>query len=173
MTSESVGAVEAIFTSPEAGGVAVTHHTVEAIAGAGLAGDRYADGAGTFSDRPGGGRQLTLVAAEALEAMAVEDGIALTGADARRNLVTRGVDLDALLGQRFRIGPVECVAVRDCPPCQTLQERTVAGVLRAMAGRGGIRADILTSGPITVGDAIEPLGPARPPDEADATEQPA
>lgn len=150
----AAGVVEAIFTAPAAGVPCLARHTVRTIPGGGLEGDRYAAGEGTFSGTPGAGRQLTLIAAEVLEALAVEEGIALTGADARRNLVTRGVDLDALLGSRFRIGTVECVAVRDCPPCKTLQERTQPGVLEALAGRGGIRADILTQGSISVGDAI-------------------
>lgn len=152
--------MEAIFTAAGAGATCVAHHRVEAVAGRGLEGDRYATGGGTFSDRPGAGRQLTLIAAEVLEALAVEDGIALSGADARRNIVTRGVDLSGLLGHRFRIGGVECVGVRECPPCQTLQERTEPGVLRALAGRGGLRADIVTGGPIAVGDPIAVLQPA-------------
>lgn len=157
MSEASPGSVESLFVAPAAGAPCVAQHRVRAIPGAGLEGDRYTAGIGTFSDTPGEGRQLTLIAAEALEALAVEDGIALTGADARRNVVTRGVDLGALLGRRFRIGEVECIAVRECPPCQTLQERTQEGLLRALAGRGGLRADIVSEGHIALGDPVVAL----------------
>lgn len=154
MTDHRPGTVEAIFVAAKAGAPCVAHHSVLATPGLGLAGDRYAAGEGTFSDTPGDGRQLTLIAAEALESVAIEHGIALTGADARRNIVTRGVDLHGLLGARFRIGSIECVGVRECPPCKTLEGYTTPGVMKALAGRGGLRADILTEGTIAVGDEV-------------------
>jgi MOSC domain-containing protein YiiM len=123
----------------------------QAIAGRGLLGDRYADGAGTFSPSGGRGRDLTLVAAEVLEDVGLEP------VEARRNLIVRGVDLDALRGRRFRVGAVECLGQRRCEPCAHLERLTRPGVLRALAHRGGLRADILRGGDLRVGDPVEAL----------------
>ncbi|HEX2410459.1 MAG TPA: MOSC domain-containing protein [Solirubrobacteraceae bacterium] len=94
------------------------------------------------------------LAAEALEALAAESGIALDPADARRNVVTRGVDLNALAGRRFAIGEVEIVGRRWCEPCAVLQRLTAPGVLRGLVHRGGLRADIVRGGVIRRGDEI-------------------
>ena len=69
-------------------------------------------------------------------------------------MVTRGLDLNSLPGLRFRIGAVECLAQRLAEPCSWLQRTTPAGTLRGLVHRGGLRADILTSGEIAVGDSI-------------------
>ena len=119
--------------------------------GRGLEGDRYFDGKGTFSHWRGSGRALTLVEAEAL------DDVGLDWAAARRNVVTRGVGLNDLVGKRFRIGDVECAGRRLCEPCRHLEQLTEDGMLRALAGRGGLRADVLTSGEIRVGDSLAEL----------------
>jgi MOSC domain-containing protein YiiM len=129
----------------------------DARAGRGLAGDRYFDAAGTFSNVHARGHDLTLVAAEMLDAVEVAGG-PLTPEDARRNVVTRGIDLDALVGRRFRIGDVECFGQRLCEPCAHL-ERLAArdgkpGTLRALIHRGGLRADIVCDGEIAVGDEV-------------------
>ena len=77
--------------------------------------------------------------------------------DARRNVVTRGVDLNALAGRRFAIGEVEIAGRRWCEPCAVLQRLTTPGVLRGLVHRGGLRADILGGGTIARGDAVRPL----------------
>lgn len=125
-----------------------------AVAGRGLAGDRYFDGTGFFFSEGKRGQDLTLIEAEALEALANETGIALSAAAARRNIVTRGIRLNDLVGRRFRIGEVECIGMRLCPPCAHLQEVTAPGVLRGLVHRGGLRADIVAGGEIAVGVAI-------------------
>jgi MOSC domain-containing protein YiiM len=134
---------------------------VSAVAGRGLEGDRYFAGVGTFSANPGDGRELTLIEAEALEALQAEHGIALDAGQTGRNIVTRGVALNELVGRHFEVGPVACVGRRLCDPCRTLERRTVQGVLRGLAGRGGLRADIVVGGEIAVGDVVEapPAGP--------------
>ncbi|HEX4107165.1 MAG TPA: MOSC domain-containing protein [Solirubrobacteraceae bacterium] len=148
------GVVEVIAITEEGSAAMRTVETVRAIAGRGLEGDRYAAGRGTFSPRPGSGRNVTLIAAEALE----ESGAALaTPQDARRNLVVRGIDLDALLDRQFRVGEVRCRGRRRCEPCTHLQRLTADGVLRALVHRGGLRADVLSDGAISVGDVIEAL----------------
>ncbi|MBI3993499.1 MAG: MOSC domain-containing protein [Candidatus Lambdaproteobacteria bacterium] len=127
---------------------------VEAITGRGLAGDRYLRGTGTYSQRPGTGRQVTMIEAETLQALADEHGIALSGAEARRNIVTRGVRLDGLIGATFRVGGATLRGMRPCEPCAYLQELTGKPVLAPLTHRGGLRADILVGGAIRVGDAI-------------------
>lgn len=149
----ATGAVELIAVAPAAGAPMQVVPDARAIPGHGLAGDRYADGAGTFSDAGGRGHDLTLVDTEALEAVA-KAGVALAPQDARRNLVTRGIALDDLIGRRFRVGEVECVGRRRCEPCAHLQRLTHPGVLRALAHRGGLRADVLSGGTIRVGDRV-------------------
>ncbi|MBW3537445.1 MAG: MOSC domain-containing protein, partial [Actinobacteria bacterium] len=77
--------------------------------------------------------------------------------ESRRQIETRGVDLDALIGRRFRVGDVECLGIRVCAPCKGLQEMTGKPVLQGLKGKGGLRADIVTTGIIRVGDAVEAL----------------
>jgi len=76
-------------------------------------------------------------------------------AEARRNVVTRGIDLNALVGRRFRIGDVECLGQRLCEPCAHLERLTSKGVLRGLIHRGGLRADVLTGGQVTTGAVLE------------------
>src|SRR4051812_46285573 len=90
-------------------------------AGIGFDGDRYATGRGHFSSMPGTGRALTLIEAEALEVLRDRFGIALQPGEARRNVTTRGVALNALVGRRFRIGSVLCEGTRLCEPCTYLE----------------------------------------------------
>lgn len=127
-----------------------------ALPGRGLEGDRYAAGAGTFTPRSERlrGYDLTLIEAEVLEALAA-DGVGLAPAEARRNLVTRGVDLNALVGREFRIGSVRAFGQRLCEPCVHLERLTRPGVVAALAHRGGLRADLLSGGEIRVGDRVE------------------
>ena len=142
--------------------------TARAIPGRGLDGDRYANGAGTFTPRSGHsvGYDLTLIEAEVLDELTLTDGHRLGYAEARRNIVTRGIDLNTLVGQRFRVGDVECVGRRLCEPCAHLERLThKKGVLRKLIHRGGLRADILTAGSITVGATIESLERHQPGDQ--------
>jgi hypothetical protein len=147
----AMGTVTAIVLAPAAEAPLRRVERARAIAGRGLQGDRYADGAGTFSPGGGRGHDLTLVAAEVLE------DAGLDPVEARRNLVVRGVELDALRGRRFRVGAVECLGQRRCEPCAHLERLTRPGVLRALAHRGGLRADILRGGDLRVGDRVEAL----------------
>jgi MOSC domain-containing protein YiiM len=128
-----------------------------ARAGRGLEGDRYFDGAGTFSNPDAGGNDLTLVAAEVLDALELPSGNRLAYEDARRNVVTRGIDLNALVGRRFRIGDVECVGRRLCEPCAHLERLTERGTLRALVHKGGLRADVLSDGVVEAGAEVRPV----------------
>jgi MOSC domain-containing protein YiiM len=117
--------------------------SVQAVAGCGLEGDRHFRPGG---QRPGGA--LTLIEAEVLE------DAGLTGAQSRRQVVTRGVRLNDLVGRRFSVGEVECIGVELCEPCRHLQSLTRPGIIDELVHRAGLNADILTSGTISVGDQI-------------------
>lgn len=149
-SSPGTGSVAALLIAPDAEAPLRRVDEVEAIAGSGLAGDRYADGRGTF--RGARGYQLTLVASEQLEA------VGMTWEDARRNVVTTGIDLNALVGTSFVIGDVECIGRRLAEPCSHL-ERVVGrtGLLRPLVHRAGLRADIVSGGTVHVGDPVRAL----------------
>ena len=123
--------------------------SVRAVAGRGLEGNRH------FYDDAPPGRALTLIASEALAEGQAESGVELGAAESRRNVLTSGIDLNALVGERFRVGDVECVGVELCEPCTTLERLTRPGVIKAYVHRSGLNADILTDGTISVGDAVE------------------
>ena len=91
--------------------------------------------------------------------VALRQGVGLAPAEARRNLVVRGIELDGLIGKRFRVGEVECLGQRRCEPCAHLERLTRPGVLRGLVHRGGLRADVLSGGEIRPGDRIEALDP--------------
>jgi len=129
---------------------------VRVVPGKGLEGDRYFRGEGSFSKNPGGGRQVTLVATEMLELLRSEHGIALPASETRRNLVTKGVSLNDLVGQVFQVGSVRMKGVRLAEPCNHLERLTQTGVLKGLVHRAGLRADILDEGVLRVGDPIIP-----------------
>jgi MOSC domain-containing protein YiiM len=136
-----MGTVEGITLVLDTTGATRVVETVTAEPGRGLEGDYHGD--------------LTLVAAEALERLEEDTGIALTGEQTRRNVLTRGIDLNALVGQRFTVGDVEAVGVELAEPCTKLQRISgEPGVLRGLVHRGGLRADLVSGGTISVGDAV-------------------
>ena len=122
--------------------------SVRVVSGCGLEGDRHYRPDG---QRPGGA--ITLIEAEVLE------DVGLTGPESRRQVVVRGVRLNDLVGRRFRVGEIECEGVELCEPCLHLQSLTRPGIIEDLKHRGGLNADLLTSGTISVGDPVT-LGPA-------------
>jgi hypothetical protein len=145
----SVGTVEGIFTAPSAGEPARPTEQVRALAGRGLAGDRHTDGKGTFpSGMPGSA--LTLIEAEVCESFDPP----LAADEHRRNLLTRGIDLNSLVGHEFQVGSVRCRGMRLCEPCRVVDGYASRPVLRALVHRGGLRADILEDGVVHVGDEV-------------------
>jgi MOSC domain-containing protein YiiM len=126
---------------------------VKVVAGSGLEGDRYFLRRGSFSNSPGGGREVTLIEVEAIEALHAK-GIGLEAGAARRNLVTRDVPLNHLVGRTFQVGEVRLRGVRLCEPCAHLEALTQQGVLKELVHRGGLRADIVRGGTVRVGDPI-------------------
>jgi MOSC domain-containing protein YiiM len=142
------GRVEAIYLAAEHEGPPELREAVTAVPGGGLEGDRH------FGQDA---HDLTLIEAEAIEGMAADTGIDLPARDARRQVVTRGVSLNDLVGKRFRVGAIECVGEELCEPCRHLESLTQPGVLRGLVHRGGLCAEVLSRGEIAVGDPIETL----------------
>ena len=151
----TVGSVGAIHIATAAGAPVRPVDEIRAIAGVGLEGDRYADGRGHYQDGRVS-RDLTLIEAEALEALAREHGIALAPGETRRNVTTRGVGLNELVGRRFWVGEALCLGTRLCEPCQYLADLTGKPLLRPLVHRGGLRADIVRGGLIRSGDQMRP-----------------
>lgn len=146
---QSAGVLEQISIAPAAGEPARTLDKVRALAGSGLEGDRHALGTGTF---PSGlpGSALTLIEAEVCESFTPP----LDVQEHRRNLTTRGIDLNGLVGHEFTIGTVRCRGVRLCEPCTVVDGYASRPILRPLVHRGGLRADILEDGDIRVGDVV-------------------
>jgi MOSC domain-containing protein YiiM len=144
----SEGVVEQIAISPENEVLPQPVANVQVVAGKGLVGDRY------FDDGPEAA--ITLIQAEALEGLFVDTGIELTHEASRRQVLTRGIELNPLVGKRFRVGDVLCEGVELCEPCNHLQGLTQPGVLRGMVHRAGLRAAVLEGGTIAPGDVVRP-----------------
>ncbi len=145
----SAGTVEVLSVAVSAGEPARLLEEARALAGRGLKGDRHVTGQGTFPSGPPGSA-LTLIEAEVCESFDPPLG----PSDHRRNVVTRGIDLNALVGREFTIGDVHCRGMRLCEPCTVVQRYVGRPVLRALVHRGGLRADILHDGTIRVGDPV-------------------
>jgi MOSC domain-containing protein YiiM len=149
----STGTVEFIYIAPAATAPTLSVKEALAIPGVGLEGDRYALRQGTFF-KPEPDFELTLIEAEAIEALERDYHVELAPGEARRNLVTRGVALNHLVGRDFQIGEVKAHGIRLCEPCSHLQRLTGRSVIKGLIHRGGLRAQILTQGAIRVGDSL-------------------
>ena len=154
MTQEP-GRVVSIHIAPKLGAPMVAVNEVRAVPGRGLEGDRYYEHRGSYSGTPGSGRDVTLVASEAIEEIEREKGITLGPGATRCNITTSGLDLNSLIDVEFRIGKVRVLGMRLCEPCAYLaglvgQPETV----KALVHRSGSRCDILNGGTIRVGDEI-------------------
>jgi MOSC domain-containing protein YiiM len=148
------GVVEFVAVGGAAGGAMEPRDSAVAVPGQGLEGDRYANGTGFFSDTPGDGRDLTLCEVETLDALLAQHRIRLGPIEHRRNLTTRGINLNELVGKRFLVGKVLCEGVRLCEPCEHLVELAGKDVLAPLVHRAGLRANLLSGGVIHVGDTI-------------------
>ena len=148
------GTVEAIHIAAAAGAPMRSLARVRAIAGVGLEGDRYATGTGNWSANRKVDREITLVAAEELERLSDAFGVELEPGATRRNVTTRGIDVNALVGRRFSIGPAICEGTRLCEPCVYLAELIAKPILEPLVHRAGLRARILDGGEIRVGDEV-------------------
>lgn len=149
------GAVISIHIAPSASQPTTSLKEVKVVAGRGLEGDRYFQKAGTYSNRPGPDREVTLIEIEAIEALKRDHGIDLTPGNSRRNIVTQGIALNHLIGREFIVGEVTLKGIRLCEPCTHLEGLTQKGVLTGLIHRGGLRAQIIKDGTIRIGDPIE------------------
>ena len=152
------GEVLSIYIAPNEGDPTVAVDEIRAVAGQGLEGDRYYNHSGKFSHQENPGREVTLIESEAIDALADEYGIQLDLGDSRRNIVTRGVPLNHLVGREFRVGGAVLEGVRLCEPCGYLERLTVKGVRKGLAHRGGLNARIVAEGVIRRGDQVAPAG---------------
>lgn len=144
--------IAGIYTALKAGAPITSHATVDLVPGAGIPGDRYATGRGHWSDPKWPDQELTLFEAEIAEALGMDAHLL------RRNIVTRGVRLDDLIGARVRVGDAVIEGVRPCDPCRYIElllDRP--GLLKALTARGGLRARVVSGGRISVGDGIHLL----------------
>ena len=132
--------------------------SIALVAGRGIEGDRYMLGIeqGFYSEKPEEGRQVTLFEAEVLEAIQRDYGVELLPEEHRRNVTTRGVPLNWLVGRRFRIGPCLVEATRLSVPCRHIEEILDKQVFDPMIHRSGLNCRILKGGTVRVGDAVRP-----------------
>jgi MOSC domain-containing protein YiiM len=150
----SRGTVVAVYLCADRGLPLIAVPEVRAVVGKGLEGDRYFLNTGSMSRWPGAGRSVSLIAEEVIEDVLTGFGLDLRDGRSRRNVVTRGVDPNALIGRDFRIGTALFRGVRACDPCGYLERRIGPGLMEALRGRGGLRADVLEDGVIRPGDAV-------------------
>ncbi len=151
-----VGKVERIHIAPETGGSPKPRESVDAVAGRGLEGDRYFRGDGIYNEREDlEPSDVTLIEAEALKAASEDYGVEFDPGAHRRNITTRGVALNHLVGERFRVGEAVFEGTGLCDPCgymQSLADQPDA--VTALTHRGGLDARIIESGTVSVGDDV-------------------
>jgi MOSC domain-containing protein YiiM len=147
------GRVVSIAIRPAKGATPTPVREVRAVVGRGLSGDHDFDRKDAASDPEG---DVTLIETEALDALARDYGLALSAVDSRRNLATRGVALNHLVGREFRVGGVRLRGVKLCEPCGHLEKVTGLAVRPGLVHRGGLRAQVLEGGVVREGDAVVP-----------------
>lgn len=145
------GSVASIHIAPAEGAPTISVEEAHAVPGKGLRGDRHYREEGMDPED-----EITLIESETLEALARDHSLFMQPGETRRNVVTRGVPLNHLVGREFRVGGIRLRGVKLCEPCSHLARLTQAEALPALVHRGGLRAQILEEGVIRVGDRIEP-----------------
>jgi MOSC domain-containing protein YiiM len=148
------GIVEEIYIAPEGSAAMERVEEVRTLEGCGIEGDRYCEGTGYYTPY-GDVCEVTLIAAEDLDYIQTELGIRVKNGEHRRNIITRGIDLDSLRRRRFRVGETVLQYDRPRPPCRHVQDLSEPGMTRALRGRGGICARVVEAGRIRARDAIE------------------
>ncbi|MDP6958153.1 MAG: hypothetical protein QF645_05000 [Planctomycetota bacterium] len=146
------GSVVALHVTPVRGEETSVEESLEAVAGRGIKGDYRCDSPEPVSPK----RQATLIEWETLEALERDSGFTVEAKEIRRNIVTKGVPLNHLVGEEFEVGGVRMKGIMLCDPCKEIEEKTVKGMRAALENRGGLRAEVLTSGIILPGDAVTP-----------------
>lgn len=149
------GKVLAIYVAPVRAAPMESRESVRAVPGKGLEGDHRFDPTGTLSAKKGFGREATFIEVEAVEAVFRDYQIELGANETRRNILTRGVALNHLIGREFTVGTTRFKGIEMCEPCQHLEKLTRKGVKEALIHRGGLNAQILDEGTVSVGDPID------------------
>ena len=152
----SNGVVLKIFTTPEPGGEMNSVGSVIAVENKGLIGDRYYSLTGTYS-KPSinPDQEVSLIESEAFEELFEKHGIELQHSQSRRNILTRYVDLNSLVGKTFQVGEVTLTGMRLCEPCVYLSGLTGhPRLVKQWMHRAGLRAHIAKGGTINVGDQV-------------------
>jgi MOSC domain-containing protein YiiM len=150
------GTVIAIHVAPAGAAPMRSVANAQVVVGRGLEGDRYYSKLGTYSNQAGSGRDVTLIEIEAIEGLKRDYEVQLDPGQSRRNIVTRGIALNHLVEQEFRVGEVVLRGTRLCEPCAHMEKLTVKGAMRGLIHRGGLRAEIIKGGTIRIGDRILP-----------------
>jgi MOSC domain-containing protein YiiM len=149
------GVVEAIFIARSPAGAMEERRDVQAVAGRGIAGDRYGEANGTFSKGDRVDQQITLIEAEAIDAARRDYQLDYSPIDSRRNVLTRGIALNHLVGREFTVGGARCRGVKLAEPCGHMEKLCgKEGARKSLIHRGGLRAEVIGSGTIKVGDAV-------------------
>jgi MOSC domain-containing protein YiiM len=151
------GSVLSIQIAPNGTDKLMNIQQVNAIEGMGLEGDRYYNRSGTYSNKHDESREATFIESEALDALAKDYNIDLDGTESRRNISTRGIALNHLVGKEFKVGKAFFRGIRLCEPCTHLENISGKRARKGLIHRGGLRAQIVKSGLIRVGDEIEVL----------------
>jgi MOSC domain-containing protein YiiM len=161
-----MGTVTAIFIAPSAEAPMEEITTARIVAGRGIVGDRYYAGAGTWSN-PGeehkDRRHVTLIEWEAVQAVARDYNIPLEAIDSRRNILTRDIALNHLVGTEFMVGSVRLRGIKLCEPCSHLERVSGKPIRKPLVHRGGLNCAVLESGTVHVGDTISVIGNGQPP----------
>lgn len=161
------GTVVGLFVASQARAPMVEVSEVRAVPGRGLEGDRYWSGTGTYWKPARPDQEVTLIEIETLEALSRDYEVEFPPNLSRRNIVTRDVPLNHLVGRTFRVGEVTLRGLRLCEPCSHLEAVSGRSVRHALVHRGGLRAQILSPGTIRAGDTVEPAEDRNPSDLAD------
>ncbi len=150
------GEVVSIHVAPEAGAAAETVEAAQLVADQGVSGDRYFEGRGTFSAKLAGspGWEVTLIEVEEIDRYNATHGTQWSAGDFRRNIVTRGVRLNELVGTRFTVGTATLEGVRLCEPCAYLGSLLGAEIVEGMVHRAGLRARVVEGGEVRSGDPV-------------------
>jgi MOSC domain-containing protein YiiM len=156
MQTHTGATVIALYTAEQSGEPLHEVPAVQLEPGRGLLGDRYSRGAGTFSEKLKGSPdwEVTLIESEEIDRYNALAGQSLSPGALRRNLVTRGVRLNDLVGQRFNVGEAQLEGIRLCEPCGYLAGLLGPAIVQSMAHRAGLRARILSGATVRTGDRV-------------------
>ncbi|MGE5074163.1 MAG: MOSC domain-containing protein [Anaerolineae bacterium] len=150
----STGTIVSIQVASAASAPLASLQQVNVVAGMGLEGDRYYTRTGTYSKKHDESREATFIEAEALEALLRDYHVEFSGAESRRNFTTHGVALNHLVGKEFHVGTAVFLGIRLCEPCSYMEQTSGKQARAGLVHRGGLRAQILRSGLVRVGDQI-------------------